>query len=257
MPWSKRVLTKELAEKAVLEFSPPRFDLGTPGQALEYLKEKASGSDFRMNDSVRIQTGVDKIEEANLEEKIEVAALEKLKEIQEAAYKEAYDLGLEEGRNDAFTKVSAEIKERMDTLDQLLTAVTHLKKELEHHNETHLIKLTFQMAARLARHEVQMNNDIVTQVIRDAVALSQDEENVTVRVSPDQFDFLETLKKQTGREFDFMKKIRFEPSPDISAGGCVVETNYGEVDARLEQRIEQLWAALVENAPKVKDKIAG
>ena len=209
-----------------------------------------------MNDSTRIQTGVDKIEEENLEEKIEAAALEKLKEIQEAAYQQAYELGREEGHNDAFTKVSAEIKERMDTLDQLLSSVTQLKKELEHHNESHLVKLAFQMAARLARHEVKVDNDIVVQVLKEAVALSQDEENITVRVSPDQFDFLENLKKQTGREFDFMKKIRFEPSPDITAGGCVVETNYGEVDARLEQRIEQLWIALSENMPKVKDKIA-
>lgn len=257
MPWSKRVLSKEHAEKAVLEFSPPRFDLGTPQQALQYLKEKREGSDFRMNDSIRVQTGVDQIEEANLEQKIEEAALAKLKEIQEAAYQEAYNLGREEGHNAAYAHVSAEIKERMDTLDQLLMGVGNLKKELEHHNEAHLVKLTFQMAARLAKYEVEINPDVVVQVLKDAVALSQDEENITVRVSQDQFDFLEQLKKQSGREFDFLKKIRFEPSPDVSAGGCVVETNYGEVDARLEQRIEQLWTALSENIPKVKAKLAG
>ena len=51
MPWSnspdkgairkaKSVLSKELAEKTVLEFVPMRFDLGTPEQAMGYLEQK-------------------------------------------------------------------------------------------------------------------------------------------------------------------------------------------------------------------------
>jgi flagellar assembly protein FliH len=262
MPWSKAdlsksILRKDKAEKTVLEFTPPRFDLGTPNQALDYLKQIVRGSDFRMNDAIRLQTGVDKIEHSKDDEKIEVAALEKLKEIQEGAYQEAYNLGLEEGRNLAFQKQSKEISTRLDTMDALLSTIINLKEDLRAHNEAHLIRLVFQMATRLAKVEVTTNNESVVSVLKDAIRLAQDEENVTVRVSNDQFEFFEELKKNTGREFDFLKKIRFEPSADITAGGCIVETNYGEVDARVEQRIAQLWATLSENIPKVKDKIAG
>lgn len=267
MPWSnmkpgagriaKSVLPKEIAEKTVLEFVPARFDLGTPEQALNYLSEKQRGSDFRMNDAVRIQTGIDQVEKISDEEKVEVAALEKLKEIQEGAYEEAYRLGLEEGRKEAFEKVSSEIAERMTALDVLLNAIKDLKAEMATFNEAHLIKLMFQMAARLAKTELEGNNEAMTQILRDAVSLSQDEESITVRVSPSQFEFLEELKKETGRELDFVKRIRFEPSPEVSDGGCIVETNYGEVDARIEQRIEQLWSVLSESTPKVKDRIAG
>lgn len=262
MPWSKSVqgkavLRKETAEKSVLDFNPPRFDLGTPNQAKNYLKQVSNGSDFRMNDTIRMQTGVDQIEQGAIEDKIEAAALERLKEIQEGAYREAYNLGLEEGRHLAFQKTSAEIAEKLQTMDALLTGMGNLKKDLHSYNEAHLVKLVFQMAARIARTEVKENNESVLQVLREAISLSQDEENVTVRVSGEQFEFFEELKKETGREFDFLKKIRFEPSEDISAGGCIVETNYGEVDAQIEQRINQLWTNLSENLPKVKDKIAG
>lgn len=267
MPWSnsktsqsrvaKSVLPREMAEKTVLEFVPVRFDLGTPEQALGYLAEKKKGSDFRMNDAVRIQTGIDQVEKTSDEETVEVAALEKLKLIQEAAYEEAYQLGLEEGRKAAFEKVSSEISERMESLDVLLTGIKELKTEMTSFNESHLIQLTFQMAARLAKTSLEGNNEAMVQILRDAVSLSQDEENITVRVSQSQFEFLEELKKETGRELEFLKRIRFEPSDEVSDGGCIVETNYGEVDARIEQRIEQLWAVLSENIPKVKDRIAG
>lgn len=254
---AKSVLSKELADETVLEFIPMRFDLGTPESANSYLNEKKRGSDFRMNDAVRIQTGVDKVEKVNEEEKIEAAALEKLKEVQEQAYQQAYELGLEEGRKEAFEKISAEIAERMDTLDQLLLGVKSLKKDLSTFNESHLVQLVFQMAARLAKTELEGNNDAMVQILRDAVALAQDEEEITVQVSQSQFEFLETLKKETGREFEFAKKIRFEPNVGIADGGCIVETNYGEVDARVEQRVQQLWATLSENMPKVKNRIAG
>lgn len=262
MQWSKgsthsNVVRKDSNERTVLDFVPPRFDLGTPTQALEYLKEKGAGSDFRMNESVRIQTGVDKIEESNEEQRIENAALEKLKEIQESAYKEAYDLGRADGHNDAFNKASAEIQESMEHLSQLLNAIGNLKKEMQTQNETHLVKLAFQIASRLAKRELQSDDMAVVQIINDAVSLSQDEENVRVSVAPEQFEFLEQLKKQTGREFEVMKKITLNPNPDVTPGGCIVETNYGEVDARIEQRVDQLWAALSEAVPKVKDKIAG
>lgn len=267
MPWSNRsnsnnriskgVLAKEIAEKTVLEFVPMRFDLGTPEQALNYLSEKSKGSDFRMNDAIRIQTGIDQFEQKSDEEKIEVAALEKLKEIQENAYQEAYALGLDEGRKKAFEKVSSEIAERLEHFDTLLNSIKNLKTEMASFNEAHLIKLTFQMAARLAQTELKGNNEAIISILHNVVALAQDEEDITVRVSESQFKFLEELKSETGRELEFLKKIKFEPGDDISDGGCIVETNYGEVDARIEQRIEQLWEALAESIPKVKDKVAG
>ncbi len=263
MQWSnpgrqaKSILPKELAEQTVLDFVPMRFDLGTPEQAMNYLAEKKKGSDFRMNDAIRIQTGIDQVEKVSEEEKVEEAALEKLKEIQEGAYQQAYALGLEEGRRQAFEQVSADIAERMTTLDSTLLAIKELKKEMATFNEAHLMKVMFQMASRLARTQLENNGEAMVQILRDAVGLAQDEENITVHVSQNQFDFLEELKQETGREFEFIKKIRFEPNPEVTDGGCIVETNYGEVDARVEQRVQQLWTVLAENMPKVKDRIAG
>jgi len=262
MPWSSApslasaVLSKESAEKSVLEFVPVRFNLGTPEQAMNYLAEKNRGSDFRMNDAIRIQTGINDVEKISESEKVEVAALEKLKGVQEAAYKEAFQLGLDEGRKQAFSKFSADITEQMQVLDKTLNAMKDIKKELAGFNEAHLMKLVYQMASRIAKVELEGNNEAIVKILRDAVGLSQDEENITVRVSATQFEFLEKVKLETGREFEFTKRMKFEPSTEIADGGCIVETNYGEVDARIEQRLEQLWSVLSESLPKVKDKVA-
>lgn len=256
MQWSKYVLPKEIAAAKVLEYTPTQFSLGTPQQALNYLTEKSRGSDFRMNDTIRVQTGVEQIEKESEQEKIERAALAKLQEIQEGAYQEAYQLGMEEGKKEAFEKMSSRIAEKLEEFDNLLSSIGTLKRDLVSFNESHIMSMVFFLAARIAKKEVSDSNDGLLSVLRDAVSLSQDEENVMVRVSPEQLEFFEELQSQTGREFEFLKKLKFEASAEVSVGGCIVQTNYGEVDARLEQRIETLWTALQENMPKVKDKIA-
>lgn len=256
MPWSKAVLPKIAAKEVVLEYVPKKFELGTPKQALDYLEQKKRGADFRLNETLRIQTGVDEIEKITDEEKTEARALELLKEVQENAYKEAYDLGLNEGRSEAFAKYSKEIEEKLTDLEGLLKSFGEAKKEILNFNESHIVQLVFQIANKIARVEVEKNDQSLLEVLRGAVTLAQDEENITVRVAAEQHEFVEELKKQSGRQFEFLKKIKFEPSSDITKGGCVVETNYGEVDARVEQRVDSLWSTLAENTPKVKAKIA-
>ena len=261
MQWSSKesrtILTKEVAEESVLEFVPMRFDLGSPPQALNYLTEKRKGSDFRMNDAIRIQTGIDEVEKISEEKKVEAAALEKLKDVQEMAYQEAYQLGLDEGRKKAFEEVSEEIKEKLDSLEHLLGTMKSLKKDMSAFNESSLVQLMFHMAARLAKTSLAEKNDGMVDILREAVALAQEEESITVKVAPEQYDFLETLKQETGRDFEFVKKLKLEQNAEITPGGCIVETNYGEIDARYEQRVEQLWNMLREGLPKVKDRIAG
>jgi flagellar assembly protein FliH len=256
MPWSKAVLPKALAAERVLEFVPKKFELGTPEQAIDYLTHKQRGADFHLSDALRVQTGIDEIEKAREEERIELRALELLKEVQEPAYKEAYELGLSEGRQEAFNKFSAQITEKLETLESMLKSLENAKSEILNFNETHMMTLVFQVASKLARVEVERNDQALVEVLRGAVSLAQDEEDITVHVAPAQHEFVEELKKHNGRQFEFLKKIKFEPSEDVGPGGCIVETNYGEVDARIEQRVASLWSAMAEQMPKVKPKVA-
>ena len=257
MQWSKNFLRKDAAANKVLEFVPQKFELGTPNKALDYLNTKKQGSDFEMSDVIRRQTGIDQIEKIAEEEKIEGKALEKLKEIQEQAYQEAYQLGLDEGKKKAFSDFSIHIQENLDRFSSVIGHIEKLKESLLSFNESHLIKLMFHMASRLAHTHLENNNPSIVEIIKNSVTLAQDEEEIVVRVSAQQYAFLEELKTENGREYDFLKKVKLEPSKEITPGGCIVETNYGEVDSRIEQRTKQLWEGLIDNMPKVKNKLEG
>lgn len=240
----------------ILDFVPPKIELMTPKQALKYVEAKQNqGSDFTMHDSIRISTGVDTIEAQSLHDQIENATLKKLKLIQEAAYKEAYQLGLEDGKKFALEEKTKDISDKLEVFETLIQSVRNLKVEMATQNESHLIQLVFQMATRLAYKEIRMDDEIALQVLRRSIEMAQIDEQVNVLVSPEQFDFFEELKKDNKREYEFLKKVNLQAAVEVSKGGCVVQTNYGEIDARTEERVAKLWEALVENLPNVKEKL--
>jgi flagellar assembly protein FliH len=132
-----------------------------------------------------------------------------------------------------------------------------MKKDLCHFNEAHMVQMLFHLASKLAQEHLEYENQPIVEVIRQAVDLAQGEENVTVHISEKQMSFIENLQSQKKVEFDFLDKIKLISNPEITPGGCIIETNYGEVDSRVEQRIEKLWTNLKENIPRVKNKIVG
>ena len=49
-------------------------------------------------------------------------------------------------------------------------------------------------------------------------------------------------KEEIFKEVNGVKNIAFEEDPGIQPGGVVVETLFGEVDARLEQQFQEIKA---------------
>ncbi len=250
-------IDSRLAQKSVLEYLPQKLQMGVPEVAMQsYESGRRQSSDFRMSEVIRVQTGLNLIEESNFDEEVEKKVLERLKEVQESAYQEAYQLGLEDGKREAFQQNSNFIDQKLNELSQLIDSILKIKTDLLPQNERHLVELAFHMAHRLAAYEISVNPEATFAIVRQAVEMAQAEEQVTVQVSPSQIEFLESLRNETGREFEFIKKIKLEPNEQLRNGGCVVISNYGEVDARIEVRVSKLWQGLEELLPRLKEKVS-
>lgn len=259
MRWSSIVKKDEIEsgeeDLTVLNYSPKEFNFGTPEAALEYLKEKEHGSDFIMSDVLRTTTGIEEIERASEEKLIEEKVLNKIAVLQEEAYQKAYELGFEEGTKKAIEAKKAELIKKSFKIDDLLLSLIQIKEEMIYQNEAHVIKMIYEIASKLAMDHVTEHKEIVLKIIKKSIEEAQADENINVVVSQEQAEFLEQIKKENKREHDFLQKVKFTASPDLSEGSCIVETNYGVIDARIEERISKLWNEFKQAAPKVKSPI--
>ena len=258
---AKIVLSKEEAERIAVSYAPRKFPATMQSTAHEFMSfnaAKAEGqeSGFRIDRLVAEQTGIAELERLSIEEKVEREALLRVKELQEQAYQQAYQLGLDEGREKAFVERQSDLNESLLRMTELLASIERLKADLIAFNEAQIIQLIFGMARRLIMHEISVKPDLILEAVRQAVASAQSDEHVTVRVSPKDFAFIEGTREKLGKDFESVKRAKIEASDEVADGGCVVETNYGVVNATIDQRLEKLWRAVAEKLPKIQDVIA-
>lgn len=258
MQWFSLIKVKSESDNVtVMEYTPKQIQLGTPDQALNYLDNKEKGSDFVMSDVLRKTTGIEQIEKQTEQQKVELLALEKVATIQEQAYEEGFKLGQEEGFKSASDKKISELEHGIQQLAETLQALSVIKSELAVQSEAHIVKLVYQIAEKIAFDHIDQHPEVVLSVIKNAIEIAQVEQDITVLVSAEQVEFLEKMKMMTGRDFDFLKNVKFQQSERVRSGGCIVETNYGIIDSRVEERTEKLWEEFKEMLPKVKSSLAG
>ena len=133
---NSKILKLDEASKIAFDFNPQKFPVSVPQEAQSFTRKDGSDSseegqaevpnrsNFKLNELIAGQIGVSETEKKETEAKVDALAVEKVKAVQEEAYKEAYEIGLEEGRQKAFEETKASLEERIESLDQLIKKIT-------------------------------------------------------------------------------------------------------------------------------------
>ena len=240
MPSSKSIITKQEAEEIAMPFSPVAISSQTSKEAIKYAEAKDKGNDFRIDKLVSQITGIDEIERRGRQREIEQEAIKQSKDIQEAAYKEAYDLGFEEGKKEAYDSEKERIQSEIENLNLLITELKNLKSNLFKDNRTHIINLCYYFAKRLMMKECTEKEDYIVDVIQKTLEMAQSEEQVTIRISPDDAKFILDNKPEIFKNLGLKESTKIEEDIDLKRGGVVVETNYGVIDASIDQRLTKM-----------------
>ncbi len=248
-----KILKADQSHGQVLNYQAQAIKHDAPQQALVFVHNETEDKkrEFELNTLVSQNIGVEEIEKKSFREHIESEVLKKLQEVQEKAYKEAYDLGLQDGRKQAFDEANAEIKINLDSIAAVLNEIQEIKKVLTAQNESAIVRTIFSCAKAISLKEIQEDKYAIKDVFVAAIENAQTDEKVIVRVSPQDFDFVEKLKGDPNPQYDKLRNIRLEADQSVSSGGCVIETNYGVIDASIEERVSKCWKILESKVPHV------
>jgi flagellar assembly protein FliH len=253
----QKILSKLEADTRVVEYTPREFPHRTSAVAVEFVKYQAGldNPDFKIDRVVSMTTGIAELEKVSMAERVQIEALERLKQLQEEAYRQGYDLGRDEGQESAYREKNDELSSSLKKIDRAMQAIENLKTELVKQNEASLVTLVYQIASKIAMSELKERPEMILPIILEAAAGAQDEENVVIKLSHADLDFLENAKERLGQDFEFVKRAKLEGSDEIHSGGCIIVTNFGQVDATIEKRLEKVWVSVQQKLPKTSDVI--
>lgn len=160
----------------------------------------------------------------------------------EQQLKEAYARGFQEGR--------AAGEERLDNaaqaLAEALEEVTRLRESLARSSRRDMLRLVMAVAEQILRREVRADSQVVLQIIEHALQESVRADHYRVRVNPVDLQQVTERKPLFLASISGLKNLSIETDETISAGGCRVDSELGDVDATLETQLESIRAALEE-----------
>jgi flagellar assembly protein FliH len=251
MALEKSIIKSAAAEKSTFEYKPRELG-GQPSEVARNFVDVDAfrSSDFKISDLIAQQAGISQLEDDAQQGKINAVVLERLKEVEERAFEEGYELGLIEGTEKAFQEAKADLLAKLTMFENVLLRVEELKKQLLIDNEAALIQLVFHTAKKMALRELKDNREAVLEILQHVVGEIQDNETVNVRLSSEDLLFIEGLQERGGQNIENLKRVKFLPDDKMTSGGCFIETQFGSVDASVEERVERTWQTLLARTPQ-------
>lgn len=182
--------------------------------------------------------------QAEAERIIAEAQAERDKIINESK-KQGYDTGYEAGYQDG-QKEAERLVERMHNI---LDAVMKRREEILSETEYQIVELVVLMARKVVKIISENQKTVIMNNVLQALKKVKGRGDVTIRVN------LADAKLTTEHIQDFIdrveavKGITVVEDTTVEKGGCIVETDFGAIDARISSQLTELEQKIMEISP--------
>jgi flagellar assembly protein FliH len=156
-------------------------------------------------------------------------------EIEREAFETGYAAGERAGAEAAATRAEAMLSRLAQTLGQLGT----LRVEMMHKTERQLVELALAIAARIIRREVTIDGELLVAMARVALDRLGETTQATIRLNPADY----ARAGVTGSAEH--PSVRIVPDPHVRPGGCLVQSEFGLIDASVDQQLAEMTSALL------------
>lgn len=208
---------------------------------------------FKIAPIVKEHRGLNRQEELEKQRLIQEEVERQLVRIQDQAYKEGFNKGLEEGQEEVFRQTRAEVEQKLESLEGMIQQVLRTQEELLQEEKQTVYRTIKNLTKWVVLRELQDDGEYIHRLLEKLISEIQLKSNILIRLDPNSFtdmpDILEVLQEKIGE----MKNVRVETDYDIEGPGIVVESENGIINGSLTEQFKGL-SKLFENVGlKVED----
>lgn len=171
-------------------------------------------------------------------------AINKAKEQSMAIRKDANNEGYAVGRKEGFQAGENNAREVfapfLESLQEIIQELTSLRKRMYVKMEREMVEMIVELTKKIIRFEMAEREDSVKVIIRLAVKSVLDRETMVIKVHPEDKTYAESYRPELHKVFRDAKNISFVAHPGVPRGGCIVDSNFGRVEAHLDSLNEQI-----------------
>ena len=179
-------------------------------------------------------------------ESIVEARLQEFEERFQQEKEDAYHSGFEDGTNEGMKQGLNQSEDEVARFQELVDTLTGQWKDTLRTNDASVVELAVRVAQKIIDVKIETDDEAVLQAVHECLGYVEDKTKVIIRVNPDDLEAVRRHRNDWLESLESIDHLLIEAEPTVSRGGCVVETPIGDVDAQIEERLERLRLAMLE-----------
>ncbi len=165
----------------------------------------------------------------------------------------AYDKGFSDGQESSNAAYAKELNDHRNWVKSIDLLATELRSQFT--NELFALEqVSISLAVVIARHiiERELSNDtnLVFELVRKAIKSIDEESLFKIAVNPDDYKILEHFRLDLLNDKTLANKIEISPDAEVGPGGCILHTDAGIVDARVDTQLHKIKELMNEEYSK-------
>jgi flagellar assembly protein FliH len=162
---------------------------------------------------------------------------------------EARDTGYEAGRKQGFEEGQAEVERLVARLHIILNGAIDKRNDIIEEAESQLIDLVLLISQKVVKVISDNQKNVVINNVVQALRKLKSRGNVAIHVN------LADLELATDNVNNFITMVENVQSitvledTTVDKGGCIIETDFGQIDARVSSQLKEIEESILELAP--------
>lgn len=162
---------------------------------------------------------------------------------------EASEQGYKNGYNEGCASGEEEMNRLIERLHKMIEAVMLRREEILKETEQQIVELVILMTRKVVKIISETQKTTIMSNVLAALKKVRTRGEVTLHVN------VEDLKLTTANVSEFIKRvenvdgIKVVEDSTVEKGGCIVETDFGAIDARISSQLSELEDKIMEISP--------
>ncbi|MFH1537388.1 MAG: FliH/SctL family protein [bacterium] len=155
---------------------------------------------------------------------------------EESGYKEGYQKGYSKGKEAA----AEESKNGILMLNRVTDELGAHKREVLAEAQDDIIRMAMAVAERILHKEIMTDPMAVVSVVKNAIGKVSFKKRFVINVNPLDIEVLQKASSEIAALLDSVESLKFRPDPKVEAGGCIIQTESGTVDAQVNRQFQEI-----------------
>lgn len=157
--------------------------------------------------------------------------------------------GYTEGRDAGWKEGKAEADRLVERLHFVLAKAIEKRSDIINQSEAQIVHLILQIAKKVVKVISENQKNIVINNALQALKKLKNKSDVTIRVNLLDVNLMTEHAQDVVDMIENVKSVTVLEDATVDRGGCIIETDFGEIDARIAAQLREIEERILELVP--------